>query len=107
MSIINVKVSSIRPKYQNLQEWINDENNVYIGRSGIVFINGERIPKEQSKFANLYKITKECSRDEATAKYKKYIEYKIWMNSEFREELLSLKGKTLGCWCHPEPWTKN
>lgn len=44
MSIINCKVEFIRPQYNNLQEWMNDENNIYIGRKGIVFINGVRFP---------------------------------------------------------------
>lgn len=57
MSVVNVKVAYIRPKgYDNLREWIKDKNNVYVGRKGIVFINGERFPKELSPFANLFKV---------------------------------------------------
>ncbi len=37
MKIVNLKVANIRPKYKNLKEWMDDENNVYIGRKGIVF----------------------------------------------------------------------
>ena len=33
--IVNVKVSNIRPKYQNLKDWIEDKNNIYIGRKFI------------------------------------------------------------------------
>ena len=36
MQVVNVKVKYIRPKYQNLSEWINDPNNEYIGRASIV-----------------------------------------------------------------------
>ena len=39
-SVVNVKVAHIRPKYNDLEEWTKDPNNVYIGRAGIVFING-------------------------------------------------------------------
>ena len=39
--VVNVKVSNIRPKYKHLKEWIQDSNNVYIGRKGIVFIDFE------------------------------------------------------------------
>jgi hypothetical protein len=42
MSVVNCKVNHIRPKYNDLKEWMNDTNNIYIGRSGIVFIDGKR-----------------------------------------------------------------
>ena len=42
MSVCNVKVNNIRPKYNNLKEWMDDPNNIYIGRGKIVFINNER-----------------------------------------------------------------
>lgn len=32
MSVVNVKVGNIRPKYSNLREWMEDPTNVYIGR---------------------------------------------------------------------------
>jgi hypothetical protein len=35
---VNIKVNNIRPKFQNLKEWMDDQNNVYIGRSSIVFM---------------------------------------------------------------------
>jgi hypothetical protein len=34
MSIVNCKVANIRPQYSNLQMWMADKNNVYIGRAG-------------------------------------------------------------------------
>lgn len=46
MQVVNVKVAHIRPKYNNLKEWMEDENNEYVGRGGVVFVNGERFPKE-------------------------------------------------------------
>ena len=36
MSVVNCKVKFIRPKYNNLEEWTRDENNVYIGRAGVL-----------------------------------------------------------------------
>jgi len=56
--VVNVKVAHIRPKYNNLAEWMADPNNVYIGRRGIVFIDKVRFPKENSAFANPFKIKK-------------------------------------------------
>ena len=36
------------------------------------------------------------------AKYKKYITEKLENDDLLISELLSLKGKNLGCWCYPE-----
>jgi hypothetical protein len=104
MSIENVKVQFIRPKgYQNLQAWIADKNNVYIGRAGVIFIDNQRFPKEPSPFCNPYKIGKDGTRADVLHKYTTFITNKIEQSSEFKNNLLALQGKHLGCWCHPEP----
>lgn len=108
--VVNVKVAFIRPKYTDLQEWTKDENNVYIGRAGIVFVkvknNGEdakeRFPKKNSKWANPYKVGKNLSREEALEKYEIYIREKIETGEISKEEILELSGKNLGCWCKPD-----
>lgn len=97
--VVCVKVDKIRPKYNNLEIWMNDPNNVYIGRRGIVFIDKVRFPKEDSIWANPFKIDKDGNRDEVIEKYRKYILGK----PELLNRLSELKGKTLGCWCSPEP----
>lgn len=102
MSLVNCKVKFLRPQYNNLQEWMKNEDNVYIGRQGVVFINKNRFPKSPSNFANPFKIGSDGSRDEVMTKYKKYIEAKIESNEKLKIELLSMKGKKLGCWCYPE-----
>lgn len=102
MSVVNVKVKHIRPEYNNLEDWMQDNNNVYIGRRGIVFINKERYPKADSPFANPFKITKTETREDVINKYRIYIEKQIENNPELINELLKLKGKNLGCWCFPE-----
>ena len=101
-NIVNCKVNYIRPKYNNLEEWMNDSNNYYIGRKGVVFINKKRFPYEPSIFANPYKIGKDGTREETIQKYKQYIVDKLNNNKKLVSELLSLKGKKLGCWCYPE-----
>ena len=101
MSIINVKVAYIRPKYSNLSEWIEDNNNVYIGRKGVVFINGVRFPKNDSIWANPYKISLQNNRDQVLKMYEIYIKNKI-TNENLHQELLKLKNKNLGCWCKPD-----
>lgn len=64
-----------------------DEYNIYIGRGSI--------------FGNPFEIGRDGSRMEVIEKYEK------WFNSlvkdpKFNKELLKLKNKTLGCFCHPE-----
>jgi len=45
MSVENVKVKFIRQKgYDNLEKWMDDPNNEYIGRPGVVFIDNKRFP---------------------------------------------------------------
>lgn len=103
MEVVNVKVKYIRPKYENLKEWMNDPNNKYIGRAGIVFIDGERFPKKSSTWANPFKLTGDDSRDAVLQKYTEYISERLRNEPKLRKKLLNLKGKKLGCWCYPEP----
>jgi hypothetical protein len=103
MSVINCKVKYIRPKYNNLKEWIEDSNNIYIGRAGVVFKNKERYPKKSSDFANPFKIGKDGTREEVIQKYKQFISNKIDTQPHIKKQLLDMKGKNLGCWCYPEP----
>lgn len=102
MSVVNCKVKYIRPKYNNLKEWMNDENNIYIGRKGVVFIDNIRFPKNSSNFANPYKIGKDGTREEILLKYKNFIVNKLNNDKDLVVELLLLKGKNLGCWCFPK-----
>ncbi len=99
MSVVNVKVKYIRHcGYDNLKEWMCDPNNIYIGRAGIVFIEGERFPKESSPFCNPFKIDKDGDRQQVISMYETYIRN----NPKLISLLKDLKGKTLGCWCKPE-----
>jgi hypothetical protein len=103
MSVVNCKVKYIRPKYNNLKEWSEDPNNIYIGRAGIIFIDKERYPKKTSKFANPFKIGIDGNRDVVLNKYKSYIIDKLESDKLLLSELLSYNNKNLGCWCYPEP----
>ena len=103
MALANCKVKYIRPKYNNLKEWMDDENNIYIGRTCVVFIDNKRFPSQQSNFANPFKIGKDGTRSEIITKYKDYITTKLDNDNLLKKELIYMKGKTLGCWCYPEP----
>ena len=102
MSLVNVKVKYIRPKYKNLKEWMEDPDNIYIGRKGVVFIDKKRFPENNSIFANPFKIGKNGTREDVIEQYETYIRNKIESNEYFKQELCNLEGKVLGCWCHPE-----
>lgn len=88
-NVVNCKVANIRPKYQNLKEWMADPMNVYIGRAGVGFIDGVRFPPRPSPFCNPYKIGVDGTRDEVIEKYRKYILEKIESNSAFKKTFLS------------------
>jgi len=103
MSVVNVRVKNIRPRYQDLEEWMKNPKNVYVGRRGVVIINGRRFPPKDSMFANPFKIDTDNPREIVIKKYKKYIIEKIKNDENYETAFLNLKGKNLGCWCAPEP----
>lgn len=105
-TVCNVKVQFLRPKYQNLKEWVRDPNNIYIGRAGVVFIDGKRFPSHGSVWSNPFKIGKDGNRDQVLQKFKSYITEKI-ESEDLQPELLKLKGKNLGCWCIPKGCTRS
>ncbi len=98
--VVCVKVANIRPKYDNLKEWSEDDKNVYIGRKGIVFIKNEdgsqeRFPKKDSYYANPFKLNKNKDNlEEVLEEYREYAKEKF-----SNEDILKLGGKTIGCWC--------
>lgn len=97
--VVNVKVAHIRPAYRDLKEWCEDPNNVYIARRGVVFVDGVRYPTADSPFANPFKISKSCTREDVIEKYRAHIKKKI---AAGEADLDDIRGKTLGCWCKPE-----
>jgi len=100
MSLISVRVANLRSLgYNNLKEWMQDENNIYIGRKRIVFINGTRYPPDDSPWANPFKIGINGDRSQVIEKYENYIRNNPLLLNRINE----LKGKCLGCWCAPEP----
>lgn len=72
---------------------MENNDNIYIGRRGVVFIDGERFPKQDSIFANPFKINKNNSRKSVLFKYKIHILNKL-KNDEFKNKFIKLKIKT-------------
>lgn len=98
-SLCDVHVEFIRKNgYQDLKSWMDNSNNVYIGRRGIILINSRRFPEENSIWANPFKVGKDGDLQEVLNKYYDYITKKI-INENLFEELRKLKNKNLGCWC--------
>ena len=100
-TIVNVRVAHLRPQYQNLKEWCEDPNNVYIGRKGVVFIEGVRYPPQDSMWSNPFKLSVSITREQCIEKYREYIVNKIQTHNLI-DKLLALENKNLGCWCAPE-----
>ncbi|KAF9199550.1 hypothetical protein BGZ49_010311 [Haplosporangium sp. Z 27] len=102
IEVVNVKVAHIRPKFKNLAEWMQDPDNVYIGRRGVVFVDGSRYPPKDSFFANPFKEGKHGTRSQVVEKYREYIIQERAEGRVTNEQLLELRGKNLGCWCAPQ-----
>ena len=46
---------------------------------------------------------KDGKREKVIQKYAEYMKHKIDKHPEFARAVRDLHGKTLGCWCAPEP----
>lgn len=66
--------------------------DVYIGRGN------SRCNLPASKWANPYIVGKDGTQEEVVAKYEEW----LMTQPELLAALPELKGKTLGCWCHPK-----
>lgn len=99
----NVKVRYIRPKYQNLKEWMEDDRNVYIGRQGPIFIDGKRFPPKSSIWANPFKISTDSKAPIVVNKFYDYMKNKLEKDPSLVDQLLALSGKNIGCWCVKAP----
>jgi hypothetical protein len=62
--------------------------DVYIGRG--------------TPFGNKYEIGKDGTRNDVIAKYREWFHKKL-ADPWFRDRVLELRGKRLGCWCKPDP----
>lgn len=86
----------------NLRKWLEDLNNLYVGRRGRIFIKNEKGDNEifhykESICHNLYKVGSkkdEYTLEESLKLYRQHI-----LNSELKDKLNELEGKTLGCFC--------
>lgn len=95
-----VKVSILRKqsKTMNLEKWMKNPDNLYVGRNGRIFIKqkdgtNKIFHYKGSKWGNPYKIG-EYTLDKSLKLYKKHI-----LESGLVDDLYELEGKVLGCFC--------
>lgn len=95
-----VKVSNLRKiGYFSLREWMNDEENKYIGRQGRIWITEKDGTKSiyhysNSKWRNPFKVTKTLSAKQSIEKYGKYLQ-----ETGLDNQVMELEGYNLGCFC--------
>lgn len=71
----------------------NERYDVYIGRKG---------KGEDGFFGNPFQIGRDGDRNEVIRFYRDWFLQKVEKDMVFRQEILELKGKVLGCFCKPE-----
>ena len=89
--VICVKKDNLKKLgYRDLEHWLEDSNNIYIGRN-MVYVKGAN----KSKWCNPFTV-KKYGREQCLQLYKEY----ILNNPKLLSELNELKNKKLGCWCY-------
>lgn len=54
-------------------------------------------------YGNPYRIGPDGDRAEVIRKYKDYFYHRLETDPAFKRAVLKLKGRTLGCYCKPQP----
>ena len=94
MSVVNVKKSYLaKNNIGSFEEWAERSDSVYIGRNMSFYVKGAT----KSKWSNPFTV-KKYGLDECLVEYEKYVR-----ETTLYKELPELQGKTLGCWCKPNP----
>ena len=66
--------------------------DVYIGRAGRGY---------DGYYGNPIRLDDCADRQECIDRYQAYFYERIRTDAEFKHRVLALRGKRLGCWCHP------
>ena len=87
--VFNVSVKNLRKiGYKDLKEWIQDEQNIYVGRRNhYVGVSG-------SKWANPFTVGERYTIKESLELYREHV-----ITSGLIRDIGELLGKNLGCWC--------
>jgi hypothetical protein len=85
-------------KYTDLEDWLKNENNIYVGRFLRIFIWEKGVKRifitKASKWGNPYKPTDKLPLKEVLILYVKYL-----FNTNLIYDIGELKEKNLGCFC--------
>lgn len=76
---------------------MSDPDNVYIGRSAVTSIDGQKYPMQDSEWCNPFPVS---TKSQTLPRYQKYLREKL-KDKECMERFKQLRGKNLGCWCRP------
>lgn len=77
--------------------------DVYIGRAGTT-IREDVKPGESGYFGNPFRLNHESKRAAVLAKYRKYFYERMERDKFFKARVHDeLRGRVLGCFCHPLP----
>lgn len=68
--------------------------DIYIGRAG---------KGQNGYYGNPFPLLKGEERGSSLEKYAKYFYERLEKDEEFKNNIHALKGKTLGCFCKPQP----
>ena len=68
--------------------------DVYIGRAGC---------GKDGYFGNPFRLEATMAKGSTLGRYRKYFYHRLSTDKEFRKRIGNLQGKTLGCFCKPDP----
>lgn len=88
ITVVNVSIKSLRPNYNSLSEWLLDKNHVYIG-SPVQWVKGATSNIWENPFS-----TESFGLTRSLVLYESY----VLGTPALRDELISLQGKSIGCW---------
>ena len=99
MSRVSIKVANLRKidPDLNLEKWLEDPNNVYVGRHGRIFIDKVIFHYKKSIWSNDYTV-KDHGLERCLELYRRDISEKI-LKYPHIYDLKSLVNKNLGCFC--------
>lgn len=88
-----------RDENVSLEDWMKSPQNVYIGPESMVLLKENCFGTVKSNWHNPFLVNHEIPSEETFNLYKDYLKRNLASNTIMLADFLSLKGKTLGCFC--------
>lgn len=83
-----MRIAGVKSR-KGIRGWQPSQNEIYIGRPG--------------PWGNPYAIMPQQSRETALRRYEEHLREKLREDPDFLQAFQELDGKTLVCWCVPQP----